>query len=629
MVGTPKPHLALVCACLGVATAAAEPLEILVITGTAVPTRANGSGAATSVISRPQIELQRPLSVPQLLRQVPGVHVDRSEGRGGVASLYLRGADPNYTLVMIDGVKVNDPTNSRGGSFDFSELDPALIERIEIVSGPMSAVYGSEAMAGAVNIITGPGDVDAASIGAEAGSRGFHAASARMTKSGEAVDFRVAAGHRDYGSSEGGEGQVTSASANFGFKLRDARRFNLGVRSADSRYASFPEDSGGPDHAVLRELEKRDARHTTAHAELTKAPHRGLGYRFLLSRSDRDEKTDSPGVAPGIRDPFGLPASNTATDYRRDEALASVSATTARQTATVGLQHTREIGAMHGILDFGTFTLPTDFALTRTTDAAFAELQHRPSPEWSLVAGIRADRAQGFGTEVSPRVGASYEPAAGGTKWRASAGKGFKLPSFFALAHPLVGNPDLLPEKARSVDAGVTQALYGGRVTVSLDVFRSTYADAIDFDPGPPPRLVNRSSVLARGAQLKAAWVVDSSLEVDAALGHVRTEIEGSGEELRNRPRRTASLGAIWYPAVHRSVNLRATYTGPQLDSSIPTGAQRLPGYTRVDLTYAVEQRPGLRWFVSVSNLLDKSYQEYIGYPTPGIALYTGVDLSI
>ena len=136
----------------GQSEASKEPapieLEPIVITGTFMPTDLAQGTASATVITTEQIEGKQASSVTELLRNLPGVHIDQAGGRGSVSSVYLRGGDPNHTIVLIDGVRVNDPTNSRGGSFDFSTLNVDSIERIEIVRGPLSSVYGSDAMMG-------------------------------------------------------------------------------------------------------------------------------------------------------------------------------------------------------------------------------------------------------------------------------------------------------------------------------------------------------------------------------------------------------------------------------------------------------------------------------------------------
>ncbi|MES1263454.1 MAG: TonB-dependent receptor plug domain-containing protein, partial [Peristeroidobacter soli] len=136
----------------GVTLPASQP-EIIV-TGSRVATTEDNIAANVTVLDREDFDVEKPVKLADVLKRVSGVHIDSVGGRGGTGSLYMRGADPNYTLVLVDGVRVNDPTNARGGSFDFSALDVADIERVEIARGPYSAVYGGDALAGVINIVT-------------------------------------------------------------------------------------------------------------------------------------------------------------------------------------------------------------------------------------------------------------------------------------------------------------------------------------------------------------------------------------------------------------------------------------------------------------------------------------------
>ena len=158
----------------GVAMPTSQP-EIIV-TGSRVATTADDIAANITVLKREDFDVEKPAKLSDILRRVAGLHVDQVGGRGGTGSLYMRGADPNYTLVLVDGVRVNDPTNARGGSFDFSALDVADVERVEIARGPYSAVYGGDALAGVINIVTrhAPAEKGHASADAMGGAYDSH-----------------------------------------------------------------------------------------------------------------------------------------------------------------------------------------------------------------------------------------------------------------------------------------------------------------------------------------------------------------------------------------------------------------------------------------------------------------------
>ena len=168
-----------------------ETLDPVVVTATALPTNQSQTPIQTQVFKRMDFDLQQPNRLGTLLQQTPGVFVDEMGGRSGLSSLYIRGSDPNYTMVLLDGVPLNDPMNQRGGSVDLSSLTPERIERIEIVKGPASVFYGSDAMAGAVNIITQKGGIkDRLVARTEGGQWGY--ARGVLQASGAAGRFRYA-----------------------------------------------------------------------------------------------------------------------------------------------------------------------------------------------------------------------------------------------------------------------------------------------------------------------------------------------------------------------------------------------------------------------------------------------------
>jgi vitamin B12 transporter len=196
----------------------------VIVTATVVPTPLGQTTAPVTIISREQIAAEQATSVTELLRQVPGVHIDQAGARGGISSVYVRRSDPNFTVVLIDGVKVNDPTNSRGGSFDFSTLSTDNIERIEIVRGPLSAVYGSDALGGVINIITRRGEGGPqGSVEASAGRFGAYRTLLQANGTLGVLDYAVSGSYLDNGIPvEGNRFRGATLQANLGVHLTDA-----------------------------------------------------------------------------------------------------------------------------------------------------------------------------------------------------------------------------------------------------------------------------------------------------------------------------------------------------------------------------------------------------------------------
>jgi vitamin B12 transporter len=599
-----------------------EDLPPVVVTATRIPTPLADLPASVTVITRAEIEARQPASALELLRQVPGLHVERAGGRGSVTSLFTRGADPNYTVVLVDGVKMNDPTNSRGGSFDLSSIDVGLIERIEVLRGPFSAVYGSDALGGVVNIVTREAPPHpSGAVEAGGGRYGWH----RVATSGggrlSRADLAVSAVYEDEGEPVRGNAfRDAAVHARGGVALGARSHLGLVTRYAGTHAASFPDDSGGPDLAVRRAVDRRDADEVTIGLTPSVAVRPWLDVEAQATFYRRTERFASPGVAPGVRDPFGIPPNRDETRFRRETVTASVVAQprdTVRAAGGVDVQ--LEQGRSAGTLRVQGAPLPTRFALERETWAPFAELRVTPLRSLVVHAGARVDVPSAFAAEVSPRLGAQYTFDSSGTTLRGSWGRGFKLPSFFALGNPIVGNPRLVPETGWSGELGASQPLWGGRLVAAVTPFWSRYEHAVDFDEGPPPRLVNRAGVRAAGVELTADAEPAPALGIGAHATYTATDIEGTVEELRSRPEWTGGIAARWTVRTGLSVGVDLAYVGTVLDSSIPTGDRVLDDYVELDAAVRWAVADGVSIWLAVTNLLDTERERAIGFPAPGV----------
>jgi outer membrane cobalamin receptor len=352
-------------------------------------------------------------------------------------------------------------------------------------------------------------------------------------------------------------------------------------------------------------------------------------YTVRLGLYDQRSDIVSPGVAPGVRDPVGIPPTITANQYSRADLKFRY--TILRQDAlrlSVGADLESEIGSSVGSLLIGGVTTPTSFDLRRNNWGAIIEAAYIVKRGLLLRGGVRADFPDGFDSEVSPRVAFAYRVPVNGVTLRASWGEGFKLPSFFALGNPIVGNPGLLPESTRSAELGLRVPLQGGRATVDMALFSSKFENLVDLAEGPPPRLVNRSEVTARGFEMGLAVNPRPDTTISAQLAYVKTHIRGTDEPLLNRPEWRGGIGVQWRPHATVSVNFDVLYVGRMFDSSIPTGEVVLNPYTRANVTMTWRARGRQRYFLAIENLFDADYQEAIGFPAPGISLRVGVRAS-
>ncbi len=610
----------------------AEAIEIIVVTASATPREIDKLPGTVDVISREEIELHLNIEVADALRNLAGLHLDQPGGRGGRASLYLHGLDPNQTIVMIDGIRVNDPTNNRGGSFDLTTLDVDAIERIEVVRGPLSAVHGSDAMAGAVNIITRGGrGPDTASLNLSGGRYGQYRTVATVRGQRGPIDLALSGGYVDTGKPEsqsqfeGGHVQLS-----LGAELPQNSDLRGTFRYLNSNLKAFPDDSGGAEFAVMRELEQRDVEEITSGLRFEQSPLPWLDYVLMGSYYQRKEDRTSPGVSPGIRDPFGLPAEVSRDELKRYEFRA-------RGTADLGMGFSlalggdlyHEDGQSRSLLDFGSFALPNSFDLERVIGGPFAELHFESDVGFVAEAAVRADFTdeQNVDTQVMPRVGASYRLPWMPVELRGSWGEGFKLPSFFALGNPIVGNPNLKPERSRGFDVGFRAWAWEERLAATLTYFDTTVKDQVDFEEGPPPRLVNRSEVVSRGFELELRVIPHQTVDLSGSVTYTNADIRGVAEELRNRPRWRGDIAMAWRPLETLQLSLTTLFVGSLLDSSIPTGDLVLDRYTRLDFaaTWDFWEQASLSF--AIGNLLNKKYEEAVGFPSPGISPRVGLKL--
>lgn len=604
-------------------TAAAGPEE-LVVTGTRLAAPEQTLPVTGTVIGRDEIEARNDAVVIDLLREVPGLHVNQS-GAGGVNQVFIRGSEPNFTVFLLDGIKVNDPNNTRGGSFDLSALNLADIDRVEIVRGPQSSIYGSDGLAGVVNFISRRGGEElSATVDVEAGGDDFLRGTLQAGgPAGRTGDFSLQATSRDDGEAvPGSTYEADTVSGRLHLEPSGAMTANLYARYASTDSTTFPEQSGGPELAVLRSLQRATADDFTLGADAGWAIDSIWSVQALASLYDRSDEYASPGIAPGDQ----VPPNGAANDLERENAsLRATVRPSGRIIATFGVDYQRERGESAGYVDFAPdVRVPNDFDLDRDIVGFFAEGRYLPDDHWIVQASVRHDDPDAVSGETTGKVGAVYTLANGTTRLRANWGSGFKLPSFFALGSPLVGEPDLRPETARSLDAGVTQFLLSGAAEVSVTLFDNDYKDLIDFDPDTF-RNVNRDEVTTRGVELAGTWSASPDLRLRAHATYTEIDVKDSDRELLQRPDWRGGAGLRWAPAGDWLLDLDWLYVGNVLDSSIPTGILELDAWNRVDLSLGWMATPRLRLSLAVDNLLDVDYQEAIGFPAAGVRPRLGV----
>lgn len=585
-----------------------SPIDTLVVKATRLP--ADVSSAPATVFDSADIETRNPAGIVDLLRHATGVNVSQQGGRGGVTDVLVRGGESNFTAVFVDGVRVNDPMNTSGGSYGFTGLDLFGVSRVEIIRGPLSSLYGSDALAGVVAIST-VREAKGGALEIQGGTNDYAFAGLQFAAKPGSASLSANA-HSRHDDSDDSTYEDHGLSVSLQGTIGDTSEYSLGARHQRAETARFPQESGGPRLAVVRERENVEADETHVRGAWVSRLDESWRLQFTASHYERDEHAVSPGIAPGTLD--GVPPTTVDNDFERDQLLAALSRQLPGDASVLlGAEWQSEQGNSTGILDIG-FPLPTDFELDRDSHGLFAELNVQTG-RLNLQASIRHDNIDAVGESTSSRLGLIVDL---GSEWalHMNGGDGFKAPSFFALAHPLVGNEALRPERADAIDAQLVRDFASG--TFELGIFRGKYRDLVDFDP-QQFRLVNRSRVVTKGLEASLAWRPANEVQLHMHVSYLRADVRDSDVRLRHRPRWRGGATIEWSPTDDWKFLTSALYVDAFYDSSIVTGMLQLDAYTRVDVaaSWQMADRWALRF--AVDNLLDSSYEEAVGFSAMGV----------
>lgn len=626
--------------CLSPASGAAEvpPVETLdpvVVTATALPTSQSQTPLPTKVFTRTEFDLQQPNRIGTLLQQTPGIFVDEMGGRSGISSLYIRGGDPNFAMVLLDGVPLNDPTNQRGGSVDLSSLTPERIERIEVVKGPASVFYGSDAMAGVVNIITQQGtEANRLIARAEGGQWGY--ARGVLQASGSADRFRYAgsaAFTRNDGQVTGNRFASGTIGGHVNWSLRDSFKFELTGQYTATDTRSFPEGSGGPRLAILRTTEQRRTNEVASGFNLTFPLASHWENQLTGNVFHREQDVGNPGVlaAPGT---FRVPPTVFRTDFTRMRLHWTIR-TSLKELLKVagGVQLVHEHGTRTGTQDLTVLGFPstvtTDFEQSRTTPAGVLETIMTPNEQVRFSAGLRVDSPENFPLRVTPRLAMSVRPFPR-TTIRGQYGQGFKLPSLNALGDPLIGNSHLSPESSTAWEAGISQSSPVWDSEIQLTWFHNTFSNQIDLDPVLAEqrifRLVNLNQVRTRGIELNVAATPLPTVSFQGWMTFLDVRIAGTSAPLRNRPKTSGGLAVRIRPTPALTLRSQLQAVGQRFDLQIPTTQTRLPGYYRIDLAATYTLNGKWKIFGAMDNLTNVRYEDFLGFGAPGTWVRFGVE---
>ena len=560
----------------------------------------------------------------QLFRSIAGFSVSRPGGPGGVSEVFLRGAESNFTAVYVDGVRLNDPSNTRGGSFDYSSLSIFEIDRIDVSAGAMSAIYGADAMAGVVFVRSAWAEPGSPRVFMEAGSVDDWRVSGQTSiVMGDDTEWGIRASSSDGGNEIAGSSlRLNSLSTRLVGPLTNGGSWTVNLRHTARDRSSFPEVSGGPELAVNRELETADGDALTLAAEAQWGITDDWETDLYLTGSRIRDNSIVPAVVSGVLD--GQPAFSSRTEYDRAQLLWINRVALAEDLHLVaGADLVSEEGSDAGVVDFGFAVAPNSYQLKRSTTSVFTELGKRWNDKLTTTLATRWDRS-GDDSRFSGKLGVAQLVSNSGSRIWARLANGFKLPSFFALGNPLFGNPNLIAEKVRSAEIGYTHE-FNETNRVVLSVFKSQYDNLVDFDFESFTN-INRGRIDVRGFEIRSDFALSEStrLEVDATL----SDISSQSGELRRRPERTGGVSVFWSLPGNWNLRVTSRYVGSRLITSIPTGDVESSGYALLGAVARYERSANRSFWIALDNAFDEDYQDAPGFPSPGARVRVGAQLA-
>lgn len=600
-----------------------KSVDPVVVTATKVETPAEQLGASVSVVPGDDFQTYHYPTVDEALRSVPGVEIRRSGSYGKTSSISIRGANANQVQVLVDGLRVKSPTL---GQVDLSDLSPDLIERIEIIRGAQSTLYGADAIGGVVNIITKKGRGPfSGTVQQEAGSHDTLASRTTISGAYKIFDYALAASHFESNGQFKNDGSDTNAlSARLGAALPGDSSLGFIFRYNKNDIGVpvkgvFP----GPQPIVpiINPNARQQSETTILSLEGKTHPVPWWESRARISRYENSAGFQDP-VDPGVA--FDFPIFSQINVERREAEWVNALHIGKWSTSSVGLEHRREEGE-----NKGTFRSATE------VQSVFFEEQLRFFDRLFLSGGFRVEDHSVFGSVTTERGSLAYLIRETGTRLHGSAGSGFRAPTFNDLFFPDFGNPDLQPERSFSWDVGVDQKLWGDRLRLGLTYFRNTFTNLITccvpIPTAPFGGPVNVGRARAQGIEFTAEAGLLPTLVASLNYTYTDSEDLSTGRPLPREPRHRWNIGLTWEPIRRLSLFTQVHVVSRQFERF---GEVFNSGYTRVDIggTWRLLGRAGLieklELTARVQNLLDEGFAEVRGFPAPGTNALVGLRAS-
>jgi vitamin B12 transporter len=579
--------------------------ETIVVSATRIPTPLAQIASSVTIVTADEIEARQERSLPDVLRNVPGLFITQTGGAGGQTSLFMRGTNSNHVKLLLDGIDLSDASTPNGAA-DISKLLSGDMARVEVLRGPQGALYGSDAIGGVINIITKAGE-GPLKITADAEGGSFDTFNQRAGISGSegAFHYQATVQHNHAGDTpvtplnllppgqrrnDDLYDNVTASTKlgydvteNFDLGLVGHYTNSLGKFTGDAfnfvTFASFPSPTRTRVETIQHETRG------TAHLVLWNGrldQTLGLAYGSTISATQDPDNGNSRNIGDRVK-----------LDWQGNVAVMD------GQTLVLGAETARD--ALH------------------------------PGLSFYNTASIRYDDNSRFGDRTTWRVAPAWVIESTGTKLKASAGTGFKAPSLSQLYGTFGGNAALKPETSFGYDIGVEQNLLGDAVTGGVTFFHNDIKNLIVSGPAPLFTLANIGRARTQGVESFVAWKALDTLSLRADYTYTDALDAGTKLALLRRPRHKASVNADWQATDDLSLDATLLYVGPQIDGNRDFSIPRLkmPDYVTLDLAASYRLTETFSLFGRIENAFDTDYQSPDGFQRPGIGAYGGIKVNL
>jgi vitamin B12 transporter len=631
------------CLSLGLSLGQAASGQIrheVVVTATRLETPAREVASAVTVLTKEDLDRAQRTTVFEALEDSAGLSLLRNGGPGEASAVFIRGTNSEHALIMLDGVPLNDPINP-SRSFDLAHLTLDGVERIEVLRGPQSPLYGSDALGGAINILTARGR-GRPRLGLRLAGGTYHTLEGGLDLQGSSGVFHyafalsrsstngISAASSSYpGNTENDAYRNTTLSGRFGAGFNGGAEIDLVIRGVSSR--ADIDNFGGQFGDDPNNVQDYSSYLVRVQGRVLLAGGRWeQKIGFSAVRSERKNENPADPDHPFDTERGRFQSSLVRVDWQNNLFVHST------QTLTFGADLERETGESEYFSESLWGPSESLFPRRRADRAGvYFQDQIKIGGRFFGTAGLRYDRHGRAGEALTFRLAPAYLIERTGTKLKATIGTGFKAPSLFQLYAPAtawgpIGNPNLEPERSLGWDAGFEQPLWTGAVSFGLSYFRNELKNLIDFDYALGYVNVGRSRM--EGIEATAEARPDESFVV--RLSYTRLDARDLTHDLPlpRRPKDRLTACVQWAFAGRWDAGLSAIYTGPRRDrdyTSWPAGEVTLKGFLLLGANVSFDLKTGFQVFARLDNILDARYETVFGYGSPGFTATAGLRLVI